>query len=313
MSNDLNLLTALRALLEEANVTRAGARINMGQSSMSAALFRLRAQFGDELLVRVGRDYELTPLARQLLPQVQLTLPLIEEALGCGSQFDPSQSYRTFSCMLSDFAALIFKESIYALVEQAPGIRVDLLSLPAVPTDSEHDLLAHDLVIGVPGIGITGEGRELMRDRYVCLVDRDHPAVIDGKITMTDFLRYPHVRADFGRAHLTPAERRLHELGVALDYRVIASNLIGLPHVVAGSDMIALAPSRLVDYSGHQTGTIGVPTPFGEVELIERMWWHPTRTHDQGHRWMRETLLAHWAGISGAGLSGAGLSGAVVS
>ena len=75
---DLNLLVALRALLEEANVTRAGERISMGQSSMSSALSRLRLQFNDELLVRVGRDYELTPLARLLLPQLQLTLPLIE-------------------------------------------------------------------------------------------------------------------------------------------------------------------------------------------------------------------------------------------
>ena len=42
-NKDLNLLIALRALLEEANVTRAGARVDMGQSSMSTALSRLRA------------------------------------------------------------------------------------------------------------------------------------------------------------------------------------------------------------------------------------------------------------------------------
>ena len=59
---DLNLLVALRALLEEANVTRAGERIGMGQSTMSSALARLRTVFQDELLVRIGRDYELTPL-----------------------------------------------------------------------------------------------------------------------------------------------------------------------------------------------------------------------------------------------------------
>ena len=39
---DLNLLIALRAMLEEANVTRAGERIGMAQPAMSTALARLR-------------------------------------------------------------------------------------------------------------------------------------------------------------------------------------------------------------------------------------------------------------------------------
>lgn len=298
-STDLNLLVALRALLEEANVTRAGARINMGQSSMSAALSRLRLQFGDELLVRVGRDYELTPLARQLLPQVQLTLPLIEESLGRGSAFDPDVSFRTFSFMLSDYAIIEFKPSIYAAIEAAPGIRVDLYPLPAVPTDSERDLLAHDFVVGVPGIGIDGEGCELLRDHYVCVVDRNHPALVDDRLSMDDFLAYPHARTDFGHAHLTPAERRMYELGIRLEYRATTSSLLALPAVVAKTDLIALVPSRLVVRTGAETGTVAVPTPFDTVPLIERMWWHPTRAYDQGHKWIRESVLAHWSAQKG--------------
>jgi DNA-binding transcriptional LysR family regulator len=71
---DLNLMVALRALLEEVNVTRAGAKIGKSQPAMSTALARLRRHYQDELLVRVGRDYELTPFARALVPSVQQTL-----------------------------------------------------------------------------------------------------------------------------------------------------------------------------------------------------------------------------------------------
>ena len=67
---DLNLLLFLRVLLEEGNVTRAGNRLAVGQPAMSAALAKLRRRFDDELLVRSGRDYELTPFARDLLPEV---------------------------------------------------------------------------------------------------------------------------------------------------------------------------------------------------------------------------------------------------
>src|SRR6476659_515977 len=63
---ELNLLVALEALLDEANVTRAAERVHLSQPAMSDALQRLRRLFGDELLVRVGRQYQLTGFALEL-------------------------------------------------------------------------------------------------------------------------------------------------------------------------------------------------------------------------------------------------------
>ncbi len=57
---DLNLLVAFNVLVEERNVTRAAARMNVTQSAMSAALKRLREAFADEILVQHGR-LELQP------------------------------------------------------------------------------------------------------------------------------------------------------------------------------------------------------------------------------------------------------------
>src|ERR1700755_2208849 len=89
---DLNLVVALRALLEEGNVTRAGEKIGKSQPAMSTALARLRRHYQDELLVRVGRDYELTPFARALVPSFQQTLSSVELALDTGRRFDPATS-----------------------------------------------------------------------------------------------------------------------------------------------------------------------------------------------------------------------------
>jgi hypothetical protein len=65
-SLDLNLLTALDALLREANVSRAAMRIGLSQPATSHALQRLRDIFGDPLLVRTGARMELTPRAQAL-------------------------------------------------------------------------------------------------------------------------------------------------------------------------------------------------------------------------------------------------------
>jgi hypothetical protein len=56
---DTNLLLALEALLAERSVTRAAARLGVGQPAMSHSLARLREHFGDPLLIRRGRDLAL--------------------------------------------------------------------------------------------------------------------------------------------------------------------------------------------------------------------------------------------------------------
>ncbi|MFT4215082.1 MAG: LysR family transcriptional regulator [Microbacterium sp.] len=287
VDTDLNLLVALRALLEEANVTRAGERVGSGQSTMSTALARLRAVFQDELLVRIGRDYELTPLARQILPHVQLTLPLIAQALGQHEPFDPASSRRTFGIQVTDYAAVELRPLLGLARAAAPGIRFDDLRLPSTPTDAERDLLAHDFVVATPGIGIEGESMELFRDEYVVIADRGNPLISDGEISLDDLLASPFIRCDFGRAHLTPAERRLHELDLHPRVRVTTSTLLSVPLIVSGTDLVGIVPSRLARRNARATGTAFVPTPFPAVELIQRLWWHPAHGPDEGHAWLR--------------------------
>lgn len=53
---DLNLLVAFDALVSEASVSRAAARLYVGQPAMSHALARLRETFGDDILFREGGD-----------------------------------------------------------------------------------------------------------------------------------------------------------------------------------------------------------------------------------------------------------------
>jgi hypothetical protein len=52
---DLNLLTALDALLAERSVTGAALRLGLSVSATSRTLARLRAATGDPLLVQAGR------------------------------------------------------------------------------------------------------------------------------------------------------------------------------------------------------------------------------------------------------------------
>src|SRR5690349_1465811 len=95
-------LPVLRALLRERNVTRAAATVGLTQSAASQALARLRRRFGDELLVRVGRSYELTPLAQGLLERADEAFTALERVFQ--DPFDPATSTREFALALSDYS-----------------------------------------------------------------------------------------------------------------------------------------------------------------------------------------------------------------
>src|ERR671938_409238 len=78
---DLNLILSLHALLHTRNVTQAGDWLGVTQPAMSSDLRRLRQMFKDELLVRVGREYQLTALASSLVQPVSHAIAEIERAL----------------------------------------------------------------------------------------------------------------------------------------------------------------------------------------------------------------------------------------
>ena len=78
---DLNLLVALDVLLAERNVSRAAEQMNITQSAMSNTLARLRDYFGDDLLVRVGRGFALTPRADLLREPVRDILVRVESSV----------------------------------------------------------------------------------------------------------------------------------------------------------------------------------------------------------------------------------------
>src|ERR1700757_4799238 len=104
---DLNLLPSLDALLAHQNVTRAAEQLFVMQQAMSGALSRLRAHFEDELLIRVGRHLELTPLAKSLVRPVREALLASQAALDTRPSFDPATARRPCRIAMSDYASLV--------------------------------------------------------------------------------------------------------------------------------------------------------------------------------------------------------------
>jgi DNA-binding transcriptional LysR family regulator len=288
---DLNLMVALKALLEEGNVTRAGAKIGKSQPAMSTALARLRRHYQDELLVRVGRDHELTPFAKALLPSVQQTMLAVELAVDRGQRFDPATSEHAFRIHASDYAISVLAEPLLSrLAAETPGIRLVFDAIPSDMHASENELRHCDALIGPPGYGFAGASAPLFRDRFVCVASQGNPRLRDGRLTLEDLAVLPHAVRDSGPWHVPVADRAMDERGIRRHVQVVAAGFLPLPFLVADTDLVAVIPERLALRVAEPLRLAVVEPPFGRVELIETLWWHPDRAVTPEHAWLRLAL-----------------------
>src|ERR1700682_90541 len=123
---DLNLLTALKALLAEKNVTRAGESVHVTQSAMSGILARLREYFGDPLIVQIGRKMELTALAESLVEPVNDVLLRIDATVATRPGFARSSSRRLFSVVASDYVInVLLIDVLRRIHHEAPGMSLE--------------------------------------------------------------------------------------------------------------------------------------------------------------------------------------------
>jgi DNA-binding transcriptional LysR family regulator len=289
-SLDLNLIVALRALLEERNVTRAGARIGVSQPAMSGSLARLRRYFDDELLTRVGGRYELTPLGQVLLDRASIVYDLAERLFATRASFDPAGETREFTLGVTDYSVTVFgAELARTLDREAPGIRLRFVQIPAAVTDVAGSLLGtidgvlmpHGIISGFPAT-------ELYEDKWVFLVAEDNPEVGE-RLTREDLSRLPWVT--YQRAYDSPAVHQLGMLGIEPQVTVGVDSFTALPFLIAGTRRVALIPALLAERLRGTAQVRVMQPPYDAVPLREAMWWHPVHTHDAAHVWLRETAV----------------------
>ena len=290
---DLNLLVILQALLEEGNVTRAGVRLGMPQPAVSNALARLRRHYRDELLLRAGNGYDLTPLARSLLPSVQETTRLIGRTFSPGEAGQPPAGDRMFTICLSDYSMTVLGEPLLRRVHDlAPDARIQLRLATREMADGDRGLLGYDLLIGPLRLQSSGQPEVILRDRLVYVADPANPrlrASTDGawRLTVADLAALPHAAARFPDPGSDPTGMALLQRGITPNVVLTTSGWLPLPFLIVGTDLVAAVPERLARRTAAATGVTIVEPPFGTVELVEAAWWHPLHATDLALTWLR--------------------------
>jgi DNA-binding transcriptional LysR family regulator len=288
-SMDLNLLTALDALLQEANVTRAARRLGLSTPATSHALARIRDRLGDPILVRAGRRMVLTPHAESLRPQVRSLMEEAHRILATTTPFTPRALHRTFTIFTTDHVLLVLGPIVDRILrDEAP--HVSLRYLPSLEEDwvPLRDGVA-DLSVCILG-HFPGEFRtqRLFTDRFVCVLRDGHPT--GRRLTLDGYLSLDHiVVSPLGRPSHVDAV--LATRGLTRRIRRVVPFFVSGLLMAAESDDVITVSDRAAYALAPRLGlrVLNPPLPLAPYDL--NLLWHPRLENEPGNAWLREVFV----------------------
>lgn len=286
---DLNLLVAFNVLVEERNVTRAAARMNVTQSAMSAALKRLREAFSDDILVQHGRRMLPTSNALALAPQVSAAIADLRSILSTGMAFRPDESRRVFRLVASDYiTTVLISPLLQRLAREAPHVRLDI-TLPRTTIGAQLEDGDIDLIISPEPFLTTDHPMELLfEERHVVVGCASNP-VFAQPITTESFYACGHVVVSVSRDG-TFIDNWLRQHGERRRVEVTCASFIQAPWMLPGTTRLALMHERLARVMAPGLGLAIAEAPFDPPSMREMMQHHSARSTDQGLTWLRQLL-----------------------
>jgi DNA-binding transcriptional LysR family regulator len=291
---DLRLLTVFDALMAESNVTHAAARLHLTQSAVSQSLAKLRAALGDPLFVRTGHVMEPTAKARAMAGPIRQALETINATLDTSLAFDSTRSRRSFRIATTDYGLIVLLPKLARSVsEHSRDIELIFSSVQLnrgaelIREGSIDLLIAYFVVTKMPGNFRT---RQLFRDSFVVLARKGHPRFRSG-MTLQAFAEAEHIVVAPRDTWLPgPLDLALAKIRLRRNIRILVPSYMLVPHVVAGSDLIATLPERAV---AHVKGKLPIdvfPMPMELPALRVEMAWDERHHHDPAHKWLRGLL-----------------------
>lgn len=285
---DLNLLTALDALLEARNVTRAARRLGLSQPAASHALRRLRELLGDELLVRTPSGMAPTPRAVELAPAVRAALEAAELVLRAAPAFDPATAERTFTIVMADQASFLLLPALAArITREAPGVHIACRPGPLDVMSEDIDLL-----VGVVRDRPTNARDEPLFDESFACVVRKGSAAARGRFDLDRYVALPHLFVAPRGLPGSPLDEALARHGRRRTIAMTVPHFLVAPHVIAQSDLVWTAPARLARAVAGSLPLVLREPPLAVDGFTVSMRWHQRLDRDVGLAWLRSVLRA---------------------
>jgi DNA-binding transcriptional LysR family regulator len=295
---DLNVLVALDAILSEASVTRAAARLGRSQPATSHALNRARELFGDPLLVRVRGALQLTPRARGLAPRIRHALAALASTMDSHTSFRPA-AIESVTIGATDYVGFVLlPHLVKALMREAPQTSVRVRNLEG---REALDPLAAGLVevaLGTfPHIPAGLRAEALFDEQFVCLVRKDHRRS-GARLSIDEYARLGHVLVTSPADGLGPVDHALERLGRRRRIAAYVPHFLVAPSIVAETDLVLTTGRRIAERLAAPLDLQILPPPIKLAPFVVRMVWHPRSEDESVGRWLRTLIRGAAAALA---------------
>jgi DNA-binding transcriptional LysR family regulator len=288
---DLNLLVALDALLGTLSVTQAAKRVGLSQPAMSNALERLRALFGDPLLVRAGTGMVATARAQALRATLGHVLLQIRGMLVPEGPFNPSLPHH-FRIAVTDYVGLTLLPKLAASVlGEYPSLSLEAVALEnwQLPL-SELDAGQLDLVVSFFRELPQKLSRELLfEEHFVCALRRDHPGV-GKRLSLQKYTSLPHLMVS-PRADLTGVvDVALAAYKTRRRIALTVPHFMSAPPILERTDCVATLPAQAARIGCSMAKLRLLAPPIALPGFSVSMVWHPELNQQPATEWLRQRV-----------------------
>ncbi|WP_197412480.1 LysR family transcriptional regulator [Novosphingobium sp. Fuku2-ISO-50] len=289
---DVNLLVTMEAIWTTRNVSNAARTLNLAQSTVSAALNRLRQALGDELFTWTGSEMVPTALAEQIMPDVSYLLNGVRTVLTKSLGKVDTVERRLVIATADYVVALIGAKLLTRAAEEAPQLSFDFVEIRPqfINRSTRPDI---DMFL-FPATALRTAGMEsarLYHDSYVCIGAQDNEALYPG-MPADEFLALRHIGySALPKVAFNHEMMLWDQLGKSANLRLTMGNYLIFARIVAGSDAVAILPRRLATtLTGEwKLKWIEPPLPTPEIEITAM--WRPDQGKDIAMAWLRQTLV----------------------
>lgn len=289
---DVNLLVTMEAVWTTRNVSNAARTLNLAQSTISAALNRLRLALDDELFTWSGTEMVPTPLAEQIMPDVTQLLNGVRSVL-TKSRGQVDTVERRLVIATADYVvALLGAELMNRAAVEAPQLSFDFVQIAPqhISRGSRPDI--DMFIFPTNALRTTGmDSVALYDDTYVCIAAEDNPLLYPG-MPADAFLALRHVGySALPRVAFNHEMMLWDELGKSTNLRLTMSNYLIFARIVASSNAVAILPKRLATtlVGEWKLKWIEPPLPTPPIEISAM--WRPDQGKDVALTWLRDALI----------------------
>ncbi|MGR2948276.1 LysR family transcriptional regulator [Vibrio vulnificus] len=292
-NTDLNLIPIFVAIFEEQNLSKAAVRLDISQPAVSKALARLRDIYDEPLFNRSPSGVEPTSFAVDIYPAMLTAFKNFTSTLSASSEFEAKVSNRIFSIACVSVASYELMPQLLKQTRQhAPNISLEVHPLFTEDYESDLRLQRYDLIIDMAPRGWTTLKVEpIFSERLMVVCCADHPRIADA-CSVAQFLAEEHVVVSrwHARKSLMSAEDIADLAQRKIAYR--ASGALEMLPVIHGSEYIGMLPESTINAFAGTYNIKAVSLPFDHDVYDLCAIWHPSRSSESAHQWLRNQLKA---------------------